>query len=117
MSNNPIEKYVWDRRTKEMRPAKKPGNKPNMPSPRRRPNKRTVEAIELLESLNCDPLEGMARIAMDLNNSPELRGRMYAELAQYVHPKKKAVEVSGKVDLGLIDVLTIAGEYEVVEEE
>jgi hypothetical protein len=34
------------------------------------------------------------KVAADENNSPELRGRMYAELAQYVAPKRKAIEHS-----------------------
>ena len=59
------------------------------------PNRKTKEIAELLESLGCDPIAGMARIAMEEKNSPELRGRMYAELAQYVYPKRKAVEHSG----------------------
>ena len=59
------------------------------------PNRRTQEIIEKLEALGCDPVEGMAKLAADENNSAELRGRMYAELAQYVAPKRKAVEHSG----------------------
>jgi hypothetical protein len=58
------------------------------------PNKKTQELQSLLLNLGCDPIEGMAMLAMDTNNSPELRGRMYAELAQYVAPKRKAVEHS-----------------------
>ena len=57
------------------------------------PNKATLAAAEKIEALGCDPLEGMARIAMDKRNSPELRGRMFSELAQYMYPKRKAVEV------------------------
>jgi len=49
---------------------------------------------ERLRALGCDPIEGMARLAMDVNNTPELRGRMYAELAQYEHPKRRAIEHS-----------------------
>ncbi len=45
-----------------------------------------------------DPIEGMARIAMDEDNTPELRGRMYSELAQYVAPKRKAIEHSADAD-------------------
>jgi hypothetical protein len=59
------------------------------------PNRKTMEVAERLESLRCDPIEGMARIAEDTENPPELRGRMYAELAQYLHPKRKAIEHSG----------------------
>ena len=35
------------------------------------------------------------RITTDPEASLELRGRMNAELAQYVYPKRKAVEVAG----------------------
>ena len=59
------------------------------------PNKKTAEIRELLLSLKCDPVSGMARIAMNKKNPPELRGRMYSELAQYMWPKRKAIEVSG----------------------
>jgi hypothetical protein len=35
----------------------------------------------------------MAALALDSNNPPELRGRMFAELAQYLAPKRKALSV------------------------
>lgn len=35
------------------------------------PNKRTMEVMERLESLGCDPIEGMAKIAMD-RRPPEI---------------------------------------------
>jgi hypothetical protein len=56
-------------------------------------SKATVSAI--LSQLKCDPIEGMARIAMDSNQSAQLRGRMFAELAQYVYPKRRAIELGG----------------------
>src|SRR5215510_2519845 len=56
------------------------------------PNKRTRDLTERLAELGCDPVEGMARLAMDPNSSPDLKGRLYAELAQYVYPKRRAVE-------------------------
>ena len=59
------------------------------------PNRKTEEIRELLDSLGCNPIEGMAKLAGNAENSPELRGRMYAELAQYLYPKRKAVEHSG----------------------
>jgi hypothetical protein len=58
------------------------------------PNKRTREAADLLAALDCDPLEGMARIALDTSNPLELRARMFAELAPYLYPKRKALEHS-----------------------
>lgn len=57
-------------------------------------NKATVDIAEKLAKLRCDPLIGMARIAMNRKNPLELRGRMFAELAQYVAPKRRAVEHS-----------------------
>jgi hypothetical protein len=58
------------------------------------PNRKTQEVAELLESLGCNPIEGMARIAMHPKTKLELRARMFAELAGYVYPKRKAVEHS-----------------------
>ena len=57
------------------------------------PNKKTEAVVERLLNLGCDPISGMAHIAMDANNSPELRGKMYAELAGYLFPKRKATEI------------------------
>lgn len=58
----------------------------------------TIELAEKLKALNCDPFEGMVRLAQDEGNDPQLRGRMYAELAQYVFPKRKSVELEAKVE-------------------
>jgi hypothetical protein len=58
------------------------------------PNRRTQEVCDQLLALGCDPIEGMARLALDPANSPELRARMYSELAQYVAPKRKSVDLS-----------------------
>jgi hypothetical protein len=68
------------------------------------PNKRTQEVAGLLESLGCDPIEGMAQIAMNEKHSPELRGRMFAELAQYIAPKRKAIEHRLGEDEGRLSV-------------
>jgi len=57
------------------------------------PNKRTADLATRLETLGCDPVDGMAQLAMNPANAPELRGRMFAELAGYLYPKRKAVEV------------------------
>jgi hypothetical protein len=66
-------------------------------------NKRTLDVIDKLAALRCDPITGMARIAMNKKNPVELRARMFAELAQYVAPKRKAMEHSG--DSGMIEAL------------
>ena len=58
-------------------------------------NRRTAEITDLLAEHGCEPLVGMMRIAMNPKNPPELRGKMFAELAQYKWPKKRAIEVTG----------------------
>lgn len=58
------------------------------------PNRKTAEVADRLAALGCDPIEGMAKLAMDECSPPELRGRMYAELAQYIAPKRKSLDVS-----------------------
>jgi hypothetical protein len=57
------------------------------------PNKATRTVMEKLDAFGCDPLEGLARIAMDLSNPLADRIRCYIELAQYVYPKRRPVEV------------------------
>lgn len=100
------------------------------------PNKRTLEVQEKLEKLGCDPIAGMAQIAAEARGTGlmklatarrnpaaedagdvaraaftdlQLAGKMYAELAQYVAPKRKAVEVSaggvGRGDFTLEELL------------
>ena len=56
------------------------------------PNKRTLAGTEKLEALGCDPIEGIARIAMDETAELSIR-QMYKELAQYVAAKRKAMEM------------------------
>ena len=59
------------------------------------PNKNSVSARELLDRLGCNPLEGLAEIAADESNPIEIRTRAYSELAQYVSPKLRAMELTG----------------------
>lgn len=75
------------------------------------PSKKQVDVLEQLRVLGCDPIAGMARIAVEAEKGTEkldkngnvvfvkdyaLAGQMYKELAQYVAPKRKAVEVSSQ---------------------
>jgi len=61
-------------------------------------NKKTEDIIKKLESLGCDPIEGMAKIASQSMNEGDMQlaGQMFKELAQYVAPKRKAVEITGE---------------------
>lgn len=58
------------------------------------PNKRSQEIQDKLDALGCDPIEGMALIAkeaLEIKDYP-LAGNMFKELAQYIAPKRKAIE-------------------------
>ena len=58
------------------------------------PNKRSQALLERLEELGCNPIEGLARIALDPATKPDLKVRSFAELAQYHYPKRKAMDLS-----------------------
>jgi hypothetical protein len=51
-----------------------------------------ASADEICKRLGCDPIAGMAAIAMDKKADLGLRARMYAELAKYLHPQRRAVD-------------------------
>ena len=57
------------------------------------PNKKTALIAEKLAKLGCDPIEGLARIALDSATRVEVKVRCLSELAQYVYPKRKAVDL------------------------
>ena|SRR3712207_112879 len=61
------------------------------------PNKQTLAVAERLEALGCDPLEAMVRIATDESVEPGIRFQAYEELAQYIYPKRKALEHKGEM--------------------
>lgn len=63
-------------------------------------NKRSQEVQDKLKALGCDPIEGMAKIAIDLGNDVEIRAAMYKELAKYVAPQLKAIEVTTDGTIG-----------------
>ena len=59
---------------------------------------------ERLTQLNCDPFEGLARIAARVEGeNPKLAAWCYAELLSYVESKKKAIEHTG-ADGGVLRV-------------
>ena len=64
-----------------------------------------------LEELGCDPIEPLANISMDNSNTPELRFQANKELAQYVAPKRKAIEMDANLDGGLkVNLVQLAEE-------
>src|SRR5690348_16727155 len=62
------------------------------------PNRNTRALIEKLEELGCDPIEGLAKVALDPTTKPELKVRCFAELAQYIYPKRKAIDFAAADD-------------------
>lgn len=72
------------------------------------PNKQTADVLEKLSALGCDPIQGMVEIAAEAKSQGDiaLAGQMYKELAQYVAPKRKAVEMSVSGSLSLEQMLS-----------
>ena len=80
------------------------GKRPGAGRPKGAKNKRTERVEELLERIGCDPIEGLARVAMnDIEwlDLPEgetisitLRAKMFEALAPYVAPKRRATELT-----------------------
>ena len=68
-----------------------------MPRPAGTPNKNKKALILLLQAKypGYHPVMEMAAIAHDMNNSIEMRANMHKEVASYIEPKRKAVEVTG----------------------
>jgi hypothetical protein len=62
------------------------------------PNKATANIQEQLNALGFDPITAMVKIAKNNTNPVEVRARMCSELAQYVAPKRKAIEHSGAIE-------------------
>ena len=67
------------------------------------PNKNNQSIMDKLAELDCDPLEGMAKIAKAAMAEGEfvLAGTMYKELAQYVAPKRKSIEMTGEMGIDI----------------
>jgi hypothetical protein len=56
-------------------------------------NKATDALARKLKKLGCDPIEGLAKIALDPFTEVSLKVRCFTELAQYLYPKRKAVDI------------------------
>jgi hypothetical protein len=68
-------------------------------------NKQNLAITDRLQALGCDPIEGLAMIAMNEGAELSIRAQMYKELAQYVAPKRKAVEMQAEGEFSLVDVI------------
>ncbi len=99
---------------------KKPG--PGRPKGRPRGRPKGKPNVKLSETLherlkekypNYDPVERMIEIALDEDNAIELRFTANKEVAQYIYPKKKAVE--HKTEDGSSPFQIIIKRYEDIE--
>ena len=66
------------------------------------PNKRTASVQEKLDKIGLDPIEAMAQLVKDELEMGDDKDKglikdLLKELAQYVAPKRKAVEVAAEV--------------------
>jgi len=79
---------------------------------------KTLAVQAKLEKLDCDPIEALAMIAKDTNNTAELRFQANKELAQYIAPKRRAVEMDAAIDGGIkVNVLSFADNLKLEEEK
>jgi hypothetical protein len=58
------------------------------------PNRKAQEISVQLKSLGCNPVEGMAQIAMDENHTRDSGGTCMLSLRRTLYPKRKAVELA-----------------------
>jgi hypothetical protein len=63
------------------------------------PNRKTADVAALLEGLGCSPLESMAKIADDENVDVAIRLSALKDLASYLYPKRKAIELDASVSV------------------
>ena len=73
--------------------ARKPGT----------PNKKTQTLIEKCEARGLDLFDAFLELIQDENADPSLRFNALKEAAQYVFPKRKAIEHSGEINQKLIE--------------
>jgi hypothetical protein len=65
----------------------RPDNRQDWPEGSR--NKPTQAVTDLLEAIGCDPIKGMARIAMDQSVNLSIRAQAFSELSASSHPSVK----------------------------
>lgn len=59
------------------------------------PNRKTKLVEEICAEMGIDPIRGLARIAKNPKNPVEIRLRAYSCIAEYMYPKRKAIEHTG----------------------
>ena len=77
------------------------------------PNRATQEISDRLAAMGCDPLIGLAEIALSKKTPLELKVRCFTELAQYIYPKRKPVDIPS----GQRPAITVVTKVEAPNEE
>lgn len=79
-----------------MKPGKKPGSAKTGGRQKGAPNKKTVELLELWQTLKYDPAKALLEILPGLDDDKQ--ADVHLKLMEYKYPKRKAVELSGPDD-------------------
>lgn len=80
-----------------------------MARPKGSPNKKSLLMKSTLEEYECDPVRGLLECIRELElitcyeaedriQLVKSKANIYAELIQYIYPKRKAIEVSGQLE-------------------
>lgn len=56
------------------------------------PSKLSAQVAQRLNELGCDPVTGLARLAMGENEDSNVRRAAYAELMKYTYPRLTAID-------------------------
>ena len=80
-------------------------------------NKNKLDVQARLDALGCDPITGLATLAMDPANTKELQYHCYKELLSYIAPKKKSVEVTGDEEAPVMVVYKWEGDEDQEQEK
>lgn len=65
------------------------------------PNRKTQALLDICEEEGLDVFRAMIHLAK--NGDDQIKVTMLKELAQYLYPKRKALEVSGEIDMRLVE--------------
>lgn len=70
------------------------------------PNKATLTVQEKLDSIGCDPIVELAKLAMNEKYAEEFRRRCLSDLASYICPKPKPTDLTTTPERPVINVNT-----------
>ncbi len=69
------------------------------------PNKKTLDLFAQCDAMNINPFDELLKIAADDMIKTDLRLQALKEVASYLYPKRKSVEISNEEDKGFVVVI------------